>query len=83
LFIWRLGTEISCTVLAGLTESIDPNPITIGWLNVGFKFVLKLDTLCLRHVDLENTVLPPSTVSLERPVHLSSIFVFAYVIDNC
>jgi hypothetical protein len=47
-----------------------------------FEIVLQLNTLRLRHVNLENTVLPPRTIPLKRSIRSTTVRILTHVIGN-
>lgn len=69
-------------MLASLTQTIDPDAITVGWLDMGFEFVFKFNTFCLRYVNLKDTVLSPRTMPLERSIHSPAVRVLTYVVGD-
>jgi hypothetical protein len=66
-------TNVHGCIHATLTQSVDPNAVSVGGFNVGFQFGLEFDALSFRDIEFENAVLLPGPIPLERSVDASAV----------
>ena len=75
-------SEISCCIETTVTESVDPDSVSVSRFDVGFEIVFKFDPIGLADFHLEDAVLFPGSISLERLIHPPTVRVVAHVVGN-